>query len=159
MSLIRCPGCKIDTSDSLAHCPNCGIAIGGRGPRLFDHRPATTQSHPTPPPISHSVPTPMSHPTPAGQAPAVSLQLGGGTKAILFVIGLLLIALLPATIPLVVMAVVFWFLAKRQKATPQVEALKILVSEVTRARSGGQKQRPLDMLRQIEERLRNQRNV
>ena len=36
MALIRCPGCKNDTSDSLANCPNCGASLHGSGPSLFD---------------------------------------------------------------------------------------------------------------------------
>jgi hypothetical protein len=71
---------------------------------------------------------------------------------------LVVLALVPHSFPLLVIGVIFWLLAKRQKSSgklgPQMEALKILVNEVGRARNKGSKERPLEMLKRIERQLK-----
>ena len=142
MSLVRCPGCRLDTSDSLAHCPNCGAVLHGSGPRLFDQ--PSSPSH-----------VAMSSPPPA-QGAGLSTQ----TKAIAFVIAIILLAVMPFLVPLAVIAAVFWFFSKSRKPgqqSRQMDALKILVSEVSRAKQQGSqisKERPLEMLRRIERQLK-----
>ncbi len=147
MSLVRCPGCKLDTSDSLAHCPNCGRAFHGAAPRETASFVSTTMPEPS---------------SPAAPGAGPSSQ----TKAIGFVILLVVLAVVPHSLPFVVMAVVFWLLANRQRSSAkrstqtQLEALKVLVSEVSRARnqgsqvSRGSSERPLEMLGRIERQLK-----
>src|SRR6185295_19122881 len=153
MSLFRCPGCKLDTSDSLAHCPNCGAVLHGSGPRLFDHQPA-----PAPDPHRQAPPAfEAAEPTPSAQATGFSTR----AKVIALAVVIVMVAYKPFALPFVVMAIVFWLLAKSKKSggqSPQMEALKILVSEVKRARDQGSqasqgsqvaqvaKERPLEML-------------
>src|ERR1043165_7223648 len=115
MSLVRCPGCKLDTSDSLAHWPSCGAVLHGSGPPLFEQPAAEPRVEPTP---SAS----------QAQSPGVSTQ----AKAIAWVIVIVVLALVPFLIPFAVMAVVFWLVSKSRRSgqqTKQMEALKILVTE------------------------------
>ena len=155
MSLIRCPGCRLDTSDSLAHCPNCGRSFGGSGPRLFEHGPAASEPPRKPLALettTATAPHSIEYPKPSAD-PGVSKLV----KGIGLLIGLVLLSFVPSLIPPFVMGVVFWFMAKRQKSlaqSPQIKALKIFVNEVSRAGTSGSKERPLDMLRRIEEQLR-----
>ena len=165
MALIRCPGCRNDTSDSLAHCPNCGAPLRGSGPGLFD-RGAATQS---PMPIARSEPgsfasaTHTAPPTPGVLDPASRAARGSGwstqAKAIGFVVVLVVLAVVPHSLPILAVLAVLWMMANRTRAgsgsgPTQVEALRILVDEVRRPRSQTSTERPLERMRRLEEQLK-----
>jgi hypothetical protein len=142
MALVRCPGCKLDTSDSLVHCPSCGTALHGPGPKLFDPQPGAAM--PTAPAAS-----------PSRSGP--SIPIGSTAKAIGAFVVLLVVALVPHGFALLVVFAVLWILAKRTgsaKPSPRMEALRIFVDEASRARSVGSKERPLEMLRRIEQQVK-----
>ena len=158
MSLIRCPGCKLDTSDSLAHCPSCGTALHGSGPKLFE-QPGMPVESPGPEP-STEIPMDSSTFATTPTEPPPTAELGGigsTAKAIGIVAVLLALAFVPHFFPLLVVAAVFWQILKRRtsgKPSPQMEALKIFASEVSRSRNRSSKERPLEALRRVERQLK-----
>jgi len=169
MALIRCPGCKLDTSDSLEHCPICGISLRGSGRRpLFDashappqHAPMTVSAtlsrdsasfEPSP---QQGQPDPE---TPHGALPRTASVQGTGTavKTIGFVILISVLALVPHSFPLLILAVIGYLVWRNKSGnpSPQSEVLKILVNEVRRPRSTASTGRPLDMLKRIEQQVK-----
>ena len=166
MALIRCPGCRNDTSDSLANCPNCGAALHGSGPGLFDRgRDASfTASAPMKTDAmgdarSPAVPTLDS---PSRAAPAAGF--GVNLKAAAGVVVLLVLAFVPHSVPLLIVAAVFWALWNRkstgsERQGGEIDALRILVNEVRRPRSKSSSDRPLSRMRQLEEQLKSRRRA
>jgi hypothetical protein len=163
MALIRCPGCKNDTSDSLANCPNCGAALHGSGPSLFDRgreaRFAASASTITQA-MGGEAPPPAATTLDPGSIVARAAGLGVKLKAAALVAGLLVLAFVPHAVPLLIVAAVFWALWNRRRTDSQqrsgdVEALRILVNEVRRPRSQSSTDRPLTRLRKLEEQLRS----
>ena len=162
MALIRCPGCKNDTSDSLANCPNCGAALHGSGPSLFDRgreapsaasAPTMTEAMGEAPPAAATTLDPAS-------IVARAAGLGVKLKAAALLAGLLVLAFVPHAVPLLIVAAVFWALWNRRRTDSQqrsgdVEALRILVNEVRRPRSKSSSDRPLSRMRKLEEQLKS----
>jgi hypothetical protein len=138
MALIRCPGCKLDTSDSLDNCPSCGIALRSGGRSLFAQATAPATGEPPPPPAT--APATASGPLP---------------KIVGLVLLVIALSFIPHAFPLLAVGFILWQLAKRRGGAPsnrQAEVLKILVDEVRKAKKSPST-RPLEMLRRIEQQL------
>ena len=167
MALIRCPGCRNDTSDSLANCPNCGASLHGSGPGLFDRGAASADAASAPiatEPMGGSWPTASPTLDPGSRA-AQAASLGTKLKAAAFVVVLFVLAFVPHSLPIVIVLAVFWLMMNRNRAGSgkqrnQVEALRIFVNEVRKTRStvssGG---RPLERMRKLEEEIRSRRQA
>ena len=152
MALVRCPGCKFDTSDSLAVCPHCGIALRGGAPsgrptEIFAEKVSIRRN-------------PGSTATAAG--PARALARPWGSHRPLAAIPLL-IALFaaPYLLPPLIVAGMAWLMRKQRRSSEQ--NLQTEVFEILLRNSGaaprGPVGRPLEHLRTIERKLDPKRDV
>jgi len=148
MALIRCPGCRLDTSDSLDTCPYCRTplkaAAAGSGP---------------PPAPELSQPGSEAAPEPAHRRKAIAPK-PSRQSLVKPILGLVLLAAalaLPGGIAIAVLALLgYWMLSGRQTtpSTAHREAIRRLVLKggAQVRRSAGD--RPLGVLSRIEEELR-----
>lgn len=151
MSLIRCPGCKLDTSDSLDHCPYCGAGLGGKPARVMEAQMGAVTAD-TPggrfddvPPVS--VPGPQSREATV-QPPNKLLQ------GVLGLIALVMFVAVPGGPAWVILGTIVYVVLRARKtfSGAKIEAFRRFAEQANAARVSGQKpaKRPLDLLRQIE---------
>jgi hypothetical protein len=132
MALVPCPGCRFDTSDSLAVCPHCGAALGRRSQ-------APTESSPSD----------MARARSGGLPPS---SLG---RLVVPILGLFVLLLAPKLLPVVFVLGIAWLLRKSWQSNrqePQTEALQILLRQGKGdpRRPAG---RPLERLQRIERQI------
>lgn len=158
MSLIRCSGCKLDTSDSLEHCPYCGAGLGGKPARTMEAQIGAVTSDTPGGRFGDAPAIPMPAPkSPAAARPTPNKLLRG-------VLGLIVLVVFfgvrggPAIV--ILAAVAYAILKARAAVSPaQIEALRRFAEQAKANRAQGRpaSERPLDVLRQIETQIREAR--
>jgi hypothetical protein len=142
MSLIRCPRCKLDTSDSLERCPNCGLAMGSAA----STEPAGWSRDAMP------APSPTASPPHAARAwTGVPRQLLRVPRALWVILVLVVLATVPHAFPLLIVLAIAWQLWQRAPSggsTAQTEAWQVLLRELQGNRKGTP-EKPLERLRTI----------
>jgi len=154
MALIRCPSCKLDTSDSLPTCPNCLAPLGSSGHAAHWN--------------------PAIHGT-ASQAPITSATISSGGQQGLgssvlksvplpvwvILAGVALVAV-PFVLPLILVALVWSAMAKRRGNRERSiggEVFDIVLREARDMAKSRGEGRPLDRLKEIEQLLRAKRDA
>jgi hypothetical protein len=152
MSLIRCPRCKLDTSDSLDRCPNCGLAMGS----VASIELAGWSRDATP------APSPSTSATPAARAwSGVPRQLLHVPRVLWVILVLVVLATVPHAFPLLIVLAIAWQLWQRSQSgerTVQSEAWRVFLREL----QGGAKsapEKPLERLQRIERELGRKRDA
>ena len=142
MSLIRCPRCKLDTSDSLDRCPNCGLAMGS----VASTEPAGWSREQMP----ESAPTSSPPPVARTGSPRQLLRIPGMVWMILV---LVVLATVPHAFPLLIVAAIGWQIWRRSRSgerTLQTEAWRVFLREP---------EKPLERLQRIERELGTKRDL
>jgi hypothetical protein len=132
MALVPCPGCKFDTSDSLAVCPHCGGALGRRSQ-------APTAS------LASDMPRARS----GGPLP---FSFG---RLVVPILGLFMLLVAPKLLPLLFVLGIAWLLRKSRQSNRrglETDALQILLRQGG-AGPRGPVGRPLERLRRIERQI------
>jgi hypothetical protein len=132
MALIRCPGCKFDTSDSLATCPHCGTVLGAR---------SQTPKAGLPNEVSRG----------RSKAP---LPVSFGRLAVP-ILALLALFVAPKLLPLLLVLGIVWLLRKSRQSNRrglETEGLQILLAQA-QGRPRAPVGRPLERLRRIERQI------
>jgi len=152
MSLIRCPRCKLDTSDSLERCPNCGLAMGSVASTELAawSRDATLAPSPT-----------AAAPHAARAGSGVPRQLLHVPRALWVILVLVVLATVPHAFPLLIVLAIAWQVWQRAQSgerTVQSEAWRVFLRELQGvAKSAPEK--PLERLRRIERELGSKRDA
>jgi hypothetical protein len=152
MSLIRCPRCKLDTSDSLDRCPNCGLAMGSAASTELAgwSRDAT------------SAPSPISSAPHAARAwSVVPRHMLHVPRALWVILVLVVLATVPHAFPLLIVLAIAWQLWQRTQSgerTVQTEAWRVFLRELQGA-AKSTPEKPLERLRRIERELGSKRDV
>jgi hypothetical protein len=129
MALVRCPGCKFDTSDSLAACPHCGTALGTRSQAPKAGLPSE---------VSRG----------RSKAP-LPISLG---RLVVPILALFALFVAPKLLPFLLVLGVVWLLRKSRQSDRrglENEALQILLRQA-QGRPRGPVGRPLERVRRIE---------
>ena|SRR5438105_100085 len=150
MSLIRCPRCKLDTSDSLDRCPNCGLAMGS----VASTEPAGWSRDEMPAPV------------PTTSAPPVARARTGLPRQLLRIPGMLwiilvlvVLATVPHAFPLLIVLAIGWQVWQRSRSgerTQQTEAWRVFLREL-QATTKTTSEKPLERPRRIERELGTRR--
>jgi len=150
MSLIRCRNCKLDTSDTLERCPNCGIALGSAPARSPSESQRSVESIGA---LSSTRATPA-----AGNWIA---QIGGVPRAFLLIGVLIVLATVPHTFPVLIVLAIVWQALTRARSgerARQAEVWQVFQRDL----KGAQKnpaEKPLERLRRIERDLKIDREA
>lgn len=152
MALIRCRTCKLDTSDSLETCPSCSAPLKGGAPRAVPAPPEAAHSSP-------SVPGPEAHALPAepAQVGGVTIPQGQLARAAIGIALLVWLLLVPNGFGLALLGLfAYWLLRGRRRtsSTLRQEVLRKLLARTAVCIPSPTVGRPLELLRQIEEELR-----
>jgi len=149
MSLIRCPSCKLDTSDSLERCPNCGFTLGS-SPLL-----ASLQSH-----AADAVATSSTLAQSASRSGALA-QLASVPKLFWLTLVLVVLAFVPHAFPVLIVLAIAWQMFQRRSAGDrklQLETWQAFVRELQGVQKG-EPGKPLERLRRVEREIQGKREV
>src|SRR5262249_6546745 len=138
MALVRCPGCKFDTSDSLAACPHCGTALRTRSQAPKESSPSEVSR------VRSQAPLPISF-----------------GRLVVPVLALIALFVAPKVLPLLLVLGIVWLLRKSRKSNRrglQTEALQILLRQAG-VGPRGPVGRPLERLRKIERQIGRNRQA
>ena len=152
MSLIRCPRCKLDTSDSLDRCPNCGIAMGS----VASTEPAgwSRDAMPALAPTSSSPPA-------ANPRTGVSRQLLRIPAMLWMILVLVVLATVPHAFPLLIVLAIGWQVWQRRRSGErmlQTEAWRAFLREL-QSTAKTTPEKPLERLQRIERELGTKRDL
>jgi hypothetical protein len=132
MALVPCPGCRFDTSDSLAVCPHCGAALGRRSQAPTESSPSDTRRARSGGPLPSSF-----------------------GRLVVPILGLVVLLVAPKLLPLLFVLGIVWLLRKSRLSNRrglQTETLQILLRQAG-AGPRGPVGRPLERLRRIERQI------
>ena len=149
MSLIRCPSCKLDTSDSLVRCPNCGFTLGS-SPLL-----ASLQSH-----TADAIATSSTLAQGAARSGPFS-QLASVPRMFWLTAVLVVLAFVPHAFPVLIVLAIAWQMFQRRSAGDkkmQAEAWQAFVREL-KGLNKSSSDKPLERLRRIERDLGDKRDA
>jgi len=150
MSLIRCRNCKLDTSDTLERCPNCGIALGSAPVASPSDSPRSVEATGTP-----------SSPRATPAAGNWIAQIGGVPRAFLLIGVLIALATIPHALPVLIVLALVWQALTRARSGErdrQAEVWQMFQRDLQSARQSPA-EKPLERLRRIERDLKIDREA
>ena len=158
MPMIRCPGCKLDTSDSLEHCPNCGAGLNGKPARTVAGQTGYVAPAPAP---GLPVQIPPVHTPPAASRAATLKSSNPLVRGILALIALVVCAKVPGGPAFVIFAAIAYTIlrAKKTVSSAHIEAFRRFAEQASKnhAAGGPPPKRPLEFLREVEAEIKSSR--